>query len=184
MKLLDAVNLVLPKLGERPVTSLTVKHPTLSILLPIIEDNLGDFLLRGWWFNKYDYTAYPAEDGTITLGTDALSFVPSQGYEAVMRGPKLFKPSTMSYAFDAPVKGILTQYVDFELCPESAASYVFNAACVEAYVTDIGMGAEVQVWQTSAGSAWNTLVAEHLRQSKTSTRQRRAWRYLERARNI
>ena len=32
MKLLDAVNLILPKLGEHPVTSLTIKHPTLAIV--------------------------------------------------------------------------------------------------------------------------------------------------------
>ena len=48
MKLLDAVNLVLPKLGERPVTSLEVKHPTLAVLLPIIEQTQINTLQRGW----------------------------------------------------------------------------------------------------------------------------------------
>ena len=71
MKLLDAVNLVLPKLGERPVTSLEVKHPTLAVLLPIIEQTQMNTLQRGWWFNEYEYTAYPNAQGEIGIGVDA-----------------------------------------------------------------------------------------------------------------
>lgn len=184
MQLLDAVNLMLPKLGERPVTSLSVKHPTLSVLLPIVNDTLNDCLLKGWWFNKFTYTAYPADDGSITLGIDTLSFLPDPCYEGVLRGLKLYNPTTLSYTFTAPVPGTVTQTVAFDDLPESAASYVWNAALVDAFATDIGSDALLGIWQQKAGQSWNTMVAEHLRQSRSNTKQRKAWRRLVRAMNI
>jgi hypothetical protein len=45
MQLLTAVNLVLPKLGERAVTSLTVKHPTLAILHDALVEHLEEDLV-------------------------------------------------------------------------------------------------------------------------------------------
>ena len=67
MKLLDAVNLILPKLGEHRVTSVDNKHPTLAIILPEIENELKKLLARGWWFNEFDYKAYPDSEGAGAL---------------------------------------------------------------------------------------------------------------------
>lgn len=181
MKLLDAVNLVLPKLGERPVTSLTVKHPTLAVLLPIIEQKLRSVLTRGWWFNEYAYTAPLAVDGTITLGTDTLAFRPDYPDTAVARGLKLFNPKNFDYTFDAAVPGTVTQYVQFDELPEAAAEHILYAALVEAFTTDLGVTSELQVWQTLAGSAWSDLLTEHLQQKRYSTRRTRAWRSYKRA---
>lgn len=175
MELLTAVNQVLPKLGERPVTSLEVKHPTLAVLLPIIEQTLKEVLGRGWWFNRYDYTAHPNTEGQIVLGTTTLSFVPDRADVAVQRGPKLFNPVTLNYTFTQPVHGTVTQWVDFNELPESAATYVLYASLVNAYVTDLGMTQEVQAWQMLAGQGWSDLMSEHLRQKKHSTRKSRRW---------
>lgn len=176
MKLLDAVNLILPKLGERRVTNLEAKHPTLAILLPLIEQRLKAELLRGWWFNQYEYTAFPGTTGEIDLGTTTLSFVPEQEGVAVVRGRRLYNPKTLTYVFDAPVKGTVTQYVPFDDLPESAANFVFYSSLVEAYTTDLGVSTELQIWQTMAGSAWDLMLAEHLRQRKHTTRKSRPWR--------
>lgn len=176
MKLLDAVNLVMPKLGERPVTSLLVKHPTLAVLLPIIEQTQKNTLQRGWWFNEYDYTAYPDSNGEITLGIDTLSFVPQSDGTAILRGIRLFNPKTLTFVFDSTIKGRLIQQVEFEELPESVATYVFYAALVEAYSTDLGVTQELQVWQSLAARAWSDMLGEHLRQRKHSTRKSRRWR--------
>lgn len=183
MKLLDAVNLIMPKLGERPVTSLAVKHPTLAVLLPIIEQTRRSTLNRGWWFNEYASTLYPDTDGVIAVGTETLSFVPDMAGTAIVRGSELFNPVTLTNVFSAPVKGCITQDMDFDLLPESAATYVFYSALVEAFTTDIGVTQELGVWQTRAGQGWSDMLAEHLRQVKPSTRQHRAWRRLIRAKN-
>lgn len=175
MKLLDAVNLVLPKLGERPVTSLELKHPTLAVLLPIIEQTRIRTLQRGWWFNEYEYTAPLNGDSEIDVGTDVLSFVPHCAGTATVRGSRLYNLQTLTFTFTEPVKGLLRQDVEYDDLPLSAQDYIMNAALVEAFGTDIGISAEIQLWQTLAGRAWSDLLAEHLKQKKHSTRNTRAW---------
>lgn len=183
MKLLDAVNLTLPKLGERAVTSLSVKHPTLAVLLPIIEQNRRNTLNRGWWFNKYDTTLYPDTGGVIAVGTATLSFVPHRAGIAVLRGDELFNPTTLTNVFSEPVKGVIIQDVEFDLLPESMANYLLYSSLVEAFTTDIGVTQELSIWQSRAGQGWSDVLAEHLRQVKPNTRQNRAWRQLQRAKN-
>lgn len=179
MKLLDAVNLVLPKLGERAVTSLEVKHPTLAVVLPIIEQKLKTALGRGWWFNEYVYEAFPNAEGEITLGADTLMFVPDVPNVAVQRGLRLFNPITLSYVFTEPIKGRVTQYVPFDELPESCANFVFYDALIDAYTTDLGVTQELQVWQVLAASGWSDLLSEHLKQRRHNTRNSRRWRKLK-----
>lgn len=171
MILLEAVNLILPKLGEHRVTSLTLKHPTLAVILPEIDNELRQLLMKGWWFNEFDTTLYPDSEGAIFLGTEVLTFTPECAGVAVQRGNQLFNPVTLSYAFTTSVKGRVRQYVEFDLLPEAAAQYVYYSGLVNAYITDIGLTQEVQAWGNKAQAAWSDLLAEHLRQRKYSTRQ-------------
>ena len=168
MKLLTAVNLMLPRLGEHPVTSLDLKHPTVSIILPEVENELVTTLMEGWWFNAYTYTATPDTEKFITLGTDTLSFVPCD-VDAALRGLRLFNPSTLDYTWDAPVKGTVIQRVEFDELPESAAQYVWYSALVNSYITDLGMTQDVQAWKVKADQAAVRMLAEHLRNKKYST---------------
>lgn len=168
MELITAVNLMLPKLGEHPVTNLDINHPTLAIILPEVENELIQLLIRGWWFNEYNVTLYPDSEKHIVLGTDVLSFTPDC-VEAAVRGTQLFNPTTLDYTWDAPVKGRVKQRVDFNKLPETAAQFVWYSALINAYVTDLGTTQDVQVWQTRAGAAFTQLLAEHLRNRKYST---------------
>lgn len=181
MKLLDAVNLVMPKLGERPVTSLEVKHPTLAVILPIVDQKLTQCLLKGWWFNQYNTTVYPDNDGAIFIGADTLAFIPACDGVAVQRGDQLYNPETLSYVFTQPIKAVIKQYVAFDDLPEVAAQYVFYSALVEACVTDLGVTSDTQIWQTMAGTSYSDLLAEHLQQKKHTTRKSRRWHTLVRA---
>ena len=170
MQLLTAINLMLPRLGEHPVTSLDTKHPTVAMLLPEVENELIQVLLRGWWFNAYTYTAYPDSEKHITLGTDTLAFVPDVGQpDAAMRGLRLFNPDTLTYEWDAPIKGKIVQRVLFEELPEHAAQYVWYSALVNAYITDLGMSQDVQAWKAKADVAYSDMLAEHLRHKAYST---------------
>lgn len=181
MRLLDAVNLILPKLGEHRVTRLDAKHPTLAVILPEVDNELRTMLSRGWWFNEFDITVHPDIDGHLILGSDVLTFTADVEDTAVQRGQKLYNPKTLSYVFTAPVNGRVRQYVDFDDLPESAAQAVYYSALVAAYVTDIGLTNEVQDWKTKAFSAWSDLLAEHIRQKKFSTRKSRQFVKLRRA---
>lgn len=181
MLLLDAVNLIMPKLGERPVTSLDVRHPTIAVLLPILDQKRRNTLMRGWWFNEYDYTAPIDVDGHINVGDDWLQFVPVTPDTAVVRGSRLFNLQTLTDVFTEAVKGRVTQDVEFESLPESAAQYVFYSALVDAYGTDIGVTQELSIWQAQAAEGWSALTGEHLRQKKYSTRSSRVWQRYRRS---
>lgn len=175
MQLLFAVNSILPKLGERPVTSLEGKHPTLAIILPVMEMQRRSLLQRGWWFNEFKYTAYPNLDGEIFLGSDFLSFIPKVPLSAAVRGERLYNPATLSYKFDEPIEGKIIQDVEFEFLPDTAARAVLYFSLSEVYVTDLDMTNEVQEWKGLAAEAWNGLLTEHLRQMRYSTQGMRTW---------
>jgi len=168
LELLTAVNLMLPKLGEHPVTDLDINHPTLAVILPEVDNELLQLLLRGWWFNEYTTTLYPDNEKKIAVGVDTLSFTPTY-VDAAVRGRELFNPETLNYLWDAPVEGRIKQSVEFNKLPESAAQFVWYSALINAYVTDLGVTQDIQVWQTKAGAAFNQLLAEHLRNRKYST---------------
>lgn len=169
MDLLTAVNRILPKLGEHPVTSLTVKHPTLAILLPEIQTKLEDESMQGMWFNTFNVKLQPDSEGNVTLPVDTLSFVPKY-LNAVQRGRQLYNGETQLYFWSEPVEGRLVTKVPFDLLPESAASLVFYSALVSVYVTDIGLEREVQLWQQQADIARARVSNEHLRNKKYTTR--------------
>lgn len=181
MKLLNAVNLILPKVGERAVTSLEVKHPTLAVLLPIVDNTKRNLLLKGWWFNAARYTAYPDPEGHIVLGTSTLQFVPDVPDTATLLGGQLYVPGTLDPVFSAAVAGEITRDVEFDDLPESAAQVVWYTALVEMYATDIGMSQELQLWLAAAKDAHDTLMSEHLRQRKHNTKASRPYRQLRRA---
>jgi hypothetical protein len=180
MKLLDAVNLILPKLGEHAVTSLDQKHPTIAVILPEVENRLRSTLLKGWWFNSFVYKAYPDSEKHIKLGVDTLSFTPLY-VDASLRGLDLYNPDTMSFEWDEPVEGMVRQYVEFDLLPESAAQFIFKASLVSIYATDIGLTAEVNLWAKDSEGAYSDMLAEHLRNQKHTTKNSRRWANIRRA---
>jgi hypothetical protein len=169
------VNLIMPKLGERAVTSLDTRHPTLAILLPVLDLTRRNLLIRGWWFNEYKYTAQPDVNGYIDIGTDTLSFIPDCAGAAVVRGQRLYNPDGNTDVFTSSVAGKVIADVPFNELPDSACVYILYSACVEAFATDIGTAQELQVWQMLAGQAWSSLMTEHLRQRRHSTRKSRHW---------
>lgn len=172
MILLDAINLILPKLGEHRVTRVDIKHPTIAIIVPEVENTLRALLLKGWWFNEFKYTGIPDQEGFITLGTDALTFTPLVNEEfCVLRDGRLYRPESLDYTWDKSVTGIVKQYVPFDSLPESAQQHVFYAALVDALATDIGVTQELGLWQGHAQAAYGDLLAEHIRQRRYSTRQ-------------
>ena len=63
MKLLDAVNTILPYLGEANVTSTTARNTTVQSILQQIETAKRALLATGWWFNTVSVTLYPGSDG-------------------------------------------------------------------------------------------------------------------------
>lgn len=178
MELLTAVNLTLPALGEHVVTSISIPHPTLAVILPVVELKLKEALLRGWWFNEGPYTAFPGIDGKIIMPTNTLSFVPDC-VDASIRNFQLYNMKDRNFIWDAPVAGVLSENLAFNELPESVATYVYYSALVQIYLVDIGLESVVQKWEGLATAAEYTATQEHLRNRKYTTRKsRRYQRYI------
>lgn len=174
MDLLKAVNRILPVLGEHPVTSTTTPSRTLAILLPLIDFQIDELTMQGQWFNTFAITLYPDVDGNIAVPDGTLSFT-ADTLAAVVRGAKLYNAETLTYVWTTPVPGIIITRVAFEELPESMASLVLYSALVQAYVTDIGMESNVQMWMGQAREAEARVLSEHLRNMKYSTRKSPRW---------
>ena len=170
MNLLTAVNLILPALGEHPVTRIDVKHPTLAVILPVVESKIDTTLMRGWWFNEYTHTLYPNSEGGIYLPDDTLAFLPDEGYEGSVRGTRLFNGSTLDFLWDKPVPGVIQLRLPFDELPESVASFVFYNALVQVYLVDIGVENVVGEWKQISKEAEYLATNEHLRNMRHTTR--------------
>lgn len=181
MDLLTAVNRILPKLGEHPVTNLNSRSPTMAVLLPMFESRTRDLIAPGWWFNTHCTTLYhDPETGEIALPPTAMSFIADDAVCSI-RGGKLHDSDGNTFVWNRAVSGTMIDYVPFEELPESAAAYVFANVAVEACVTDIGLTDEVRVWQTQIAPTYATMMSEHLRNKRYSTTNSRRYKNLRRA---
>jgi len=182
MLLLDAVNRILPKLGEHRVTSLDSKSPTLGVILPEIDAQIDLCLQGGWWFNTFHVDLFPNSEGGIDVPEDTLSFVADAQYGIVtQRGEQFYNAATRSYIFTDKISGKLIQRMGFEDLPQSAANFVLYTALVSIYLTDIGLEQVVQSWSAQANIAQSAMEQEHLRQRKYTIKQSRRYQNLRRA---
>jgi hypothetical protein len=168
MKLLDAVNRILPKLGEHTVTSLDAKSPTLAILLDLFEAKNKELTTVGWWFNDRVATLPRNPSNEIDVTEEVLSFVADK-YECAVRAEKLYNTAEGTYVWTENVTGRMITLVPFEELPESVANWVFWTVLVEQYITDIGVTNEAKLWASEITGAGNTVLSEHLRNKRYST---------------
>jgi hypothetical protein len=180
MDLLTAVNRILPKLGEHPVTSLTSKSPTLAVILTMFNDKIKEATMQGWWFNTYRTTLPVGPEGEIALSPDIMSFVADQ-YECSIRKRQLHNSADNTFVWTEAVEGIAVTFVEFGDLPESIASLVYYTVLVEACVTDIGMTEEVRAWQVEIGAAGRRALSEHLKNKRYSTQSSRRYQRIRRA---
>lgn len=178
MELLKAVNIILPALGEHPVTRIDVKHPTLAIIFPVIDSTLDRELMRGWWFNEYKHTLFPNSELEVGLPDDTLAFIPREGLEGSVRGRRLFNGRTLDYRWHEPVDGVLQLRLPFDELPESFATFVFYKALVQIYLTDIGLESVVGEWKQLYKEAEFLCTNEHLRNMRHTTRKSARYRRL------
>lgn len=183
MDLLKAVNEILPKLGEHPVTSLDSRSPTLGVILPQIDSEIALLLQPGWWFNAFrNVELFPNSEGGIDVPDDTLSFIPNKGQpDIVQRGEQFFNGATRSYIFTQTITGTLIQTLTFEELPESAARFVLFSALITIYATDIGLEQVVQLWQSYAQNAQANMEQEHLRHRQFTVKSSRQYQKLRRA---
>lgn len=168
MDLLTAVNRILPKLGEHPVSNLNVRHPTVDLLVKQLNAKVKELTINGWWFNTHKTTLPLTMDKEVLVPSDALTFRADYAVTSI-RGGKLHNTTNNTFKWDAPVSGTLITLVPFDVLPESVASYVYYATLVEACITDIGVTQEARAWTLELERAMDQVTAEHLKQMRYTT---------------
>jgi hypothetical protein len=174
MDLLTAVNRILPKLGEHPVTSLLSKSPTLTLVLAEIESVRDELTMQGWWFNTHTVTLPLNDDSEIDMAETSMSFI-ADDFECSIRSGKLFNTEDNTYVWEEAVVGTLITRVPFDELPESVASYVFFHTLIAVYGTDIGVTRELELWVAEERAAQQRATSEHLRNKRYSTTRSRRY---------
>lgn len=177
---LEAVNLVLRALSEHTVSSVEVRHPSVTLALDNLNISREEILSEGWWFNTRTATLSPQVDGRIKMPTGTLSFVPSNDIGVVSDG-YIYDTVNETFVFTAPVTGVLVADVTFQNLPPPAQRYVAYSAAIYSYMSDVGDKIPPQL-QAGLSLAMSQLSAGHGRQRRFSARNRRAWQRYEYAR--
>lgn len=182
---LDAVNIILRRLGEQPVTNLDVQYPTIAIALPALDEARVAILQEGWWFNSVDeFDFYPHTDGTLTAPDAMLMFYPEDPETYLFDGVRVVDAKTLSPNLGVTVRGRAVFSKEFEELPNVARYAVTYRAAYETYISDFGDSDIAQSILLAAGDHYSELSAAHTRQRKTTSRRKKQvarWRNMLRA---
>lgn len=173
MNLLEAVNLVLRKIGEIPVTSIDEQYSTLTIALPALEEARIRLLSEGYWFNTYyEHTLQPEVDGTVPVPEDTLKFFPA-GDTYTWVGRSVRMTDTGSTFVGTSVPGRLILDVPFEDLPEVAQYAIAYTAAYDTYVSDIGTDDVAKDLLARVGEFVRQMNGDHTVSRKQNSRTRK-----------
>lgn len=128
---LEAVNIMLSRIGEAPVNSLTSGLEDAELAETILLATSREVQSKGWVFNTdLDYSLTP--DATTkhinlpsnTLKVDTRATIRKSATDVVERGRRLYDRSTHTYEFTDNVKVDLVTQLDFNDLPEPARRYI------------------------------------------------------------
>jgi len=181
---LDAVNLILRKLGEPPIISLDVQYPTLDLVGPALDDSRLDLLVEGWWFNTFSPTVLmPDPEGRVPVPPDTLVFSPDDPEKFLWAGAYIVLPDGSQIVGES-VPGSRVVDMPFEAMPTSARSAVAHFAALNVYGSDVGIDDIYGGIQELYQIAYRELSRTHTRQRKFSMRRKlqyRRWQHMLRS---
>lgn len=177
MELLQAVNTVLPHLGEHVVTRVEgSKHPTVDLITAAIDRHRLGVLSEGLWFNEIHLTIPVNTDGQIAVPSNVLA-VYGDGCNVEMYGEVFLNLDTGGTQFTDPIKVKLVQDVPFDKLPVSLALYLTYAAGTEVYLQDFGYEKHLPLLQQLANQHWVKVSQENLRKRKFNSLRNTRARY-------
>lgn len=172
MELLQAVNAVLPHLGEHTITRVEgAKHPTVDLILGAIDRHRLSILAEGLWFNESTVVLPVNTDGQIDVpqGTIAVYGIDCN---VELDGERFFDLNTASRYFSTPITVRLVRDVQFNRLPINVALCVTYRAGAEVYIQDYGAENTVPQLQELANTNWVQVTQENLRKRKYNSQVR------------
>lgn len=172
MNLLDAVNLILRKIGEIPVTSVDEQYPTLPLALAALDESRKAVLSEGYWFNTfYEAVLQPNTDGEVRTPPETIKFFPADP-AYVYAGAFIRRPDG-SRDLGVPVKGRLVVDMPFEDLPETVRNVVAYSAAYNTYLADIGPDSTLAELAAQRDGYLRQLNGDHTTSRKHNSRQRK-----------
>ena len=163
---LDAVNIVLPYLGEHTVSTLNSRSPTVSLIQDALKNNAGTLLAEGFWFNKQIRKLYPDTSGIIYTPDSMLALYPTGNTLFEPRGNKLWDITNSTWYFESEVEALIIDNLLFDELPLYAQETCCYMAAIELYAKDFGVDSTYQLLQQKYQQAALLLRQENLRKSK------------------
>ena len=180
MELLEAVNTVLPFMGEHPVTRVEgSSHPVVDAIVLAIARKTRLLLAEGWWFNEHTTTLEVETDGRIRAPSNCIA-VYGISAKVSIEGGYLYDLGNNTRYFTNSVDVKFIRNIPFTDLPEYAAQYVTYDAGIEVYTSDLGVEESLQVMQATANRSLAQLRQENLRNRDYNvhkrSKPRRYWR--------
>ena len=172
MELLQAVNAVLPHLGEHTITRVEgAKNPTVDLILGDIDRHRLSILAEGLWFNESTVILPVNTNGQIDIpqGTIAVYGIDCN---VELDGERFFDLNTASRYFQAPITVRLVRDVQFYRLPINVALCGTYRAGAEVYIQDYGAENTVPQLQELANMNWVQVTQENLRKRKYNSQVR------------
>lgn len=170
MDMLEAVNTVLPYMGEHVVTRIEgAKHPSVDLIQAAIKRQQVTLLTTGWWFNELHLKLFPNPQGFIDVPENTLEAY-GKNISVTLDGERFFNLDEGSRYFTKPLEVKIVRNVPFEKLPETAALYVTYKAAIEVYTADLGAEDVLQVLNNYANDNLVSFKELNLRQRKYNSK--------------
>lgn len=168
LKILEAINNILPHLGEAPVTSVDARHPTVALIVQALTLARQALLSEGWWFNEETRTLYVNPDGLLPTPINLLALYSDTDTVLEPRGDYIYNLSAGTGVFtpNTPYTVRLVVDLPFEHLPTYVALYLQYTAAITVYTQDFGVEKVVSALGQSAAMAYNMLEQEELRKRR------------------
>jgi hypothetical protein len=170
---LEAINMMLASIGERPVNNLDTSQ-RLDVIRAKATLNEINVLVqtRGWWFNEEtEYVLSVDSDGEYNLPADAVKIDPSTRSidYFTQRGSRLYNTKTKTYSgHTEDLKVNFVRLLPFDNLPESAKMYIARRAGVVYQTRSVGSPTLFEFTERDAQEAWGGLLIEELENVDTN----------------
>lgn len=172
MEILQAVNTVLPHLGEHVITTIEgARHPTVDLITAAIDRHRLMLLAEGLWFNETTLTLPVNTDGFIATPTGTISIY-GEDCNVELDGTRLLNLDSGSNYFDTAICVTIVRDVQFSKLPINLALCVTYRAGAEVYLQDYGRENTVPELQLLANTTWVKVAQEDLRKRKYNSQKR------------
>lgn len=174
MNLLQAVNIILPYVGEYPVDSLDgYQNPTVEQLLQILQAQKTSMCTKGYWFNTekvklkpdfYKYVHLPDAVLDYYIEATDMCFLGIHNYR--LQGNTLVSDKGATWGTDVPLTLIFDR--EFDTLPDAAQQVLTYQTAAQLYQQMLGTDSTYQTLVQAASARAIELQRSALRHQRPS----------------